>query len=326
MKFYGFVAGLLLLAGCSGNNKVQVEVLKSDPGLDEIIGPAFKAEVIAEGYVWSEGPVWSEELGGLLFSDVPENSIYLWKPETGAKLYLNPSGFTGTQHSGEKGSNGLILFNNSLILAQHGDRRIARMDAPLDAPASKFTTIAGTWNGKKFNSPNDVFVTPDAKYYFTDPPYGLPEQEKDKTREISFQGVYSAKDTTVTLLVDSLTRPNGIAMMADGKTILVANSDPAKAIWYAIETTPADSVTGVSVFYDATSEVPKGKGLPDGLKIDRKGNVYATGPGGIWIFNSTGKVLGRISISEASSNCALADNDQTLYVTSDAYVLKIKLR
>lgn len=287
-----------------------------------------QVEILGEGFEWSEGPVWIASQNMLLFSDVPKNTIHKWTKEKGVEVYLTPSGFTGdSTQSKEPGSNGLLLDDEgNLVLCQHGDRRLAVMNSSIDAPKADFTSIADTYNGKKFNSPNDA-VFYNYRFYFTDPPYGLPKQMEDGTKEIPFQGVYVTQaEGTVKVLVDSLTRPNGLAFLPDWKTLIVANSDPAKAIWYAFDLTENDSVTSARIFYDATENAKTEKGLPDGLKIDRKGNIFATGPGGVWIFDSRGKVLGKIKISEATSNCALADDDKTLYITADMYVLKVRLR
>lgn len=297
--------------------------------------PAFRAvvdqhaviEKIGEGYEWSEGPVWVASEKKLLFSDVPKNTVYQWQEGQSVTVYLAPSGYSGEgRYSREPGSNGLLLDGEGrLVLCQHGNRQLARMDAALATPAPTFTAVAANFNGKRFNSPNDaVFFAGD--FFFTDPPYGLPQQENDTTRELAFQGVYRATASgEVHLLVDSLTRPNGIAFFPDGKSFLVANSDPAKAKWYRYEWN-GTTVTGGLVFYNATSLAATERGLPDGLKIDRQGRVFATGPGGIWVFDSSGKMLGKIRLNEAASNCALTADEKTLFVTNDMRVLKITLR
>jgi gluconolactonase len=155
----------------------------------------------------------------------------------------------------------------------------------------------------------------------------LPKQENDSSREISFQGVYKISiHGEVTLLVDSMTRPNGIALTPDEKTLIVSNSDPEKAVWYAFDIDENDSLVNQRVFFDVTKNTTSEKGLPDGLKIDKQGNIFATGPGGIWIFNQRGKLIGKIKIPEATANCALADDDKTLYLTADMYIIKVKLR
>jgi gluconolactonase len=322
----------ILATSCSGTREIKTigSIERTDTALDDIIGLDAKIEVLAEGYEWSEGPVWIESQKMLIFSDVPKNTIYKWTAEKGAEIYLTPSGYTGSTPSlsKEPGSNGLTLDKDGkLVLCQHGDRRVARMDSGIENPSPTFVTVADRFNGKRFNSPNDVVFRNNGDMFFTDPPYGLPNQENDSTREISFQGVYrSTPAGVVSLVVDSLTRPNGIAFTPDQKTLIVANSDPGRAIWYAFDIVDDDSTTNARVFYDATENAKTENGLPDGLRIDKQGNIFASGPGGIWIFNKEGKVLGKIKIPVATANCALADDDKTLYLTSDMYLLRVKMR
>jgi gluconolactonase len=199
------------------------------------------------------------------------------------------------------------------------------MDASLATPEAKFVTLADHYQGKKFNSPNDVVLNSAGDVFF-DPPYGLPKKADDPTKEIKFQGVYKLSKGTIKLLVDSITRPNGIALFPDEKTLIVANSDPEKAIWYAFDVLTNGTLGNARIFYDATETAKTEKGNPDGLKIDKQGNVFATGPGGVWIFNRDGKVLGKIKITELTSNCAFSPDEKTLYVTADMYLLRIKLR
>lgn len=308
--------------------KTTGSIERTDPTLNDIIKTDAVIEVLAEGYEWSEGPVWVESQKMLLFSDVPKNIIYKWTEKKGAEVFLTPSGYTGStpSKSREPGSNGLTLDGEGrLILCQHGDRRIARMDAPYDEPAPNFVTIADNYYGKKFNSPNDVIWRSNGDIFFTDPPYGLPEQAEDPTKEIPFQGVYKiSSDGKVTLLVDSITRPNGIALTPDEKTLIVANSDPQKPVWYAFDLDENDSPTNARIFLDTRGS--EGHGLPDGFKIDKNGNLFASGPGGIWIINKDAKVLGKIKLPSPTANCALADNDKTLYITSDSQLLRVKMR
>lgn len=310
--------------------KTTGSIERLDPSLNSIIDEDAKIEILTTGYKWSEGPVWSDRYKMLIFSDVKENTAYKWTEEKGAEKYLMPSGYTGSAsyYSIEPGSNGLTLDKDgNLVLCQHGDRRVARMDAALDQPKSQYVTIADKYDGKRFNSPNDLVFRSNGDLFFTDPPYGLPEREKDPTKEISFQGVYKVSpDGKVTLLVDSLTRPNGLAFTPDEKTLIVANSDPAKAVWYAFDIAANDSLINSRIFYDVTENAKTEKGLPDGLKIDRQGNIFATGPGGVWIFNSGGKLIGKLKLSEPTANCALADDDKTLYITSNMNLLRLRLR
>lgn len=299
-----------------------------DPSLDKIISPDAKIEVIAEGMDWSEGPLWLEKNKMLIFSDVPQNTIYKWTEAKGKEVYLTPSGYTDTvKRGGETGSNGLALDNNgNLILTQCGNRQIALMNAPLDKPAPNFTSIAKTYNGKKFNSPNDVIVSSKGEMYFTDPPYGLEKNMRDPKKEIPFQGVYKVKKNgEVILLVDSIARPNGIILLPGEKTLIVANSDPAKPNWYAFDVN-GDQLSNARIFYSTLGGEKGIKGLPDGMKVDKAGNIFASGPGGIWIFNKSGKLAGKIRVAESASNCSLSGDEKTLYITNDMYILRVKMR
>ena len=298
--------------------------------LDSILAQDAKIEVLVEGYNWSEGPVWVQDGGYLLFSDVPENTVFKWKEGEGASVYLKPSGFTGEKmDSREPGSNGLALdAQGRLVLCQHGDRRVARMTSPLDQPKPEFETLADKWDGKRFSSPNDLCFDRQGNLYFTDPPYGLPKQAEDPGKEIPFHGVFRRNvDGSVEMLLDSLTRPNGIALSPDEKTLYVANSDPGRAAWFAYDISENGKLVNGRTFFDATSMIGKGiKGLPDGLKVNREGVIFATGPGGVWIFKPDGTPLGRIDPGEATANCALGNDGQYLYITADMYLCRVKLR
>jgi len=335
-----FIFSLLVVIAACGNdqeNKDQEMKYKNigtierlDPALDNIISANAKTEIIAEGFEWSEGPLWVEKHKMLLFSDVPMNTIYKWTEAKGKEVYLKPSGYTGTEPSvcKEPGSNGLTFDKNGdLVLCQHGDRRMARMDAPLDKPEAKFITLADKYNGKRFSSPNDAVYNRAGELFFTDPPYGLQTQDdSDTKKEISFNGVYKVKaNGEVILLVDSITRPNGIAFTPDEKKLIIACSDPARPNWYIYEVN-GDSLTNGKIFYSAAEEGKTMRGLPDGFKIDKNGNIFASGPGGIYIFNSEAKKLGMIKLENAASNCALSTDEKTLYITNDMNVLRVKLR
>jgi len=214
-----------------------------------------------------------------------------------------------------------------LILCQHGNRQMAKMNASLTDPKPEFITLANTYNGKRFSSPNDAVYRSNGDLFFTDPPYGLPKQSDDPEKEQPHNGVYKVTPAgVVSLLVDSLTRPNGIILMPGEKKLIVANSDPAKAIWYEFEINENDSLTNARIFYNATPHLKTDNGLPDGLKADSKGNIFASGPGGIWIFDSSGKILGRLRIPALAANCALSPDEKTLYITADMYLLRVKMR
>jgi gluconolactonase len=323
-----FLLTLLCLSSCKTAEESNTlgTIDRSDPALNNIIDADAQIEVLSDGYDWSEGPVWVESEKMLLFSDVPRNIVYKWTEGDSIEIFLKPSGYTGETESksDEQGSNGLALTSDGkLVLCQHGDRRLALLDAPLNAAKASYATVADRYDGKKFNSPNDVAIRANGDFFFTDPPYGLP---KDLQQEIPFQGVYKVSGGVVTLLVDSLTRPNGIAFTPGGKTVIIANSDPEKAVWYAYDLSGSDSLTNGRIFFDATEVARREPGLPDGLKVDDQGNVFATGPGGVWVFDPQGKLLGKIKLPVPSANCAFSADQKTLFITADNYLLRVKMR
>ena len=322
---------LLLTVLINTNNYARLKpvTLKKMIPLDAIIDSHAKVEIIAEGFDWCEGPLWVEQQKMLLFSDVPKNIIYKWTEEKGKEVYLTPSGYTGTiPRGGETGSNGLVLNKTGkLVICQHGNRQMAVMNSGLQNPKPVFTTLANNYQGKKFNSPNDAVYNSNGDLFFTDPPYGLEKNMDDPLKEIPFQGVYKIRKTgALVLLTDSITRPNGIAITPDQKTLIIANSDPLKPYWYAYDFGAGDQLINPRIFYDASEAAKSEAGMPDGLKIDKKGNVFATGPGGVWIFNKKGKVLGKIKFDGLTSNCSLSADEKTIYITADMYVLRVKMR
>ena len=268
-----------IFVSCKNTDDMKKETYKTtgivekfDPALSAIISDSAAAEIIAEGFAWSEGPLWIEKHKMLLFSDVKKNTVFKWTEEKGKEVYLTPSGYTDTaKRGGEMGSNGLTLDNEgNLVLCQHGQRQMGRMDAPLDKPEAKFTILAGKYNGKRFSSPNDAVYNSKGELFFTDPPYGLESQsDEDPKKELPFNGVYKVKkDGTVILLADTITRPNGLAFFPGEKKLLVANSDPAKPYWYIYDVAENDSLQNGKIFYIASSAMGKGiKGLPDGFKF-----------------------------------------------------------
>jgi gluconolactonase len=299
-------------------------VERLDPALDALIAPDAKIEKLAEGFVWAEGPVWTTEGGGaLLFSDVPNNVVHRWKDGEGLTDFLRPSGYTGkTPRPGNTGANGLTFDGaGHLIMCQHGDRRIARLEAD-----RSFATVTGAYEGHRYNSPNDVIVRSNGDIYFTDPPYGLEGYEKE--RELPFAGVFRrTKDGVVELLTKELKFPNGIAMSPDEKILYVSNSDPDRAIWMAYDVTPKGGITNGRLFHDATALVKAGKkGLPDGLKLDEHGNLFAGGPGGVLVFTPAGKLLGTIVTGEPTANVAFGGDGSVLYMTAHDRLCRIQLK
>ena len=294
-----------------------------DPAFDQLVAPDAKLEKLAEGFTWSEGPVWMN--GELIFSDVPENIAYRWKPGmTKAEVFLKPSGLlTPTPGFREPGSNGLTLdAQGRLLLCQHGERRVARYEN------GKFTTIADRYEGKRFNSPNDLAVRKNGDIYFTDPSYGLEGINHSPLKEIPFNGVYRVtRDGKVSLLTKNLTFPNGIAFSPDEKILYVGVSDSKATRVVAYDVTADGSIVNERTFYDA-QPLLKGadKGLVDGLKVDRVGNVWSSGPGGILVLSPAGKLLGRLNTGEATANCNWGDDGSTLYITADMFLLRIKTK
>jgi gluconolactonase len=327
--YFPLILIAIIMTDCSQEPKAgtgKVEFIDNE--LSNLINKEAKVEIIAEGFEWSEGPVWLEKQQMLIFSDVPTNIIYKWTEAIGKEVYLTPSGYTGSeQRGGEVGSNGLTLSpEGKLLLCQHGDRRVSMMDAPIEAPRPNFVVLANDYKGKKFNSPNDLVARSNGDIFFTDPAYGLENGMNDPKKEIPYQGVYKIdKYGHVTLLTDSITRPNGIALTPDEKTLIIANSDEQKKVWYAYDLGPKDTLMNGRILFDATKE--KEQGLPDGFRIDKQGNIYATGPGGIWIFNKNAKLLGKIKINGVpTSNCVLTPDEKTLFITANMYVLRVKMR
>jgi gluconolactonase len=315
-----------LFSGCN-SQKASKEIDKAFEVLDDEAYKIFsldaQIEVLDSGFIWTEGPLWLKNSNQLIFNDIPQNKTFSWSEELGTKLYLSPSGHTtDPQSEGEPGANGMLLNSKGeLILCQHGDRRVAIMNAPTESPVSDFKTIIGTYNGHQFSSPNDVAISKSGNLYFTDPPYGLSSRDQQETL---FNGVYRFSTSGELTLIDStLTRPNGIAFSPDEKYLYVANSDPVHAIWARYE---IDEETGLvskkEVFYNATESAKNEKGLPDGLKVNDTGYIFATGPGGVWVFNPDGKVIAKIRTGQATSNCAFGSNQNILYITADDYLMR----
>ena len=325
------VAALLITgfaASYAQTNNPVIRVEAADPSFNKLVNKDAKAEVIATGIMWSEGPLWVEKHKMLLFSEVRNNTVYKWTEAKGKEVYLKPSGYTGTvPRGGEMGSNGLGLnIKGQLVLCQDGDRVVSIMDAPLDKPQAKYIKLASGYNGKKFDSPNDLAFMKNGDIYFTDPFYGLEKGQSDPLKEAKYQGVYRISKGKVTLLTTEITNPNGIGIFPGEKKIIIANSNPANPVWYTYDLDKNGLFTNKKIFFTAKTEAKGFIGSPDGLKIDKQGNVWATGPEGVWVINKEGKLLGRIVITDLASNLSFSADEKTIYVTNNSKVLKIKLR
>lgn len=295
-----------------------------DAGLAKIILPNTKLEIIASGFLHVEGPVWVADSSMLLFSDTKAATIYKWKENNGITKFLAQAGFTGRlPYSEEPGSNGLALTKSGdLLIAEHGDRRIAGF--PLNALYGRRTLI-DNYKGKRFNSPNDIVVKTDGSVYFTDPPYGLPKKERDSLRETKFSGVYLFKpDGSIKLLIENLPFPNGLAFSPDEKFLYVSNSDEQNFFINRYQVKPDGTLGNGKLFYRPT---PLSNAMPkqvtDGLKVDKQGNIWTSGPGGLLIISPDGKLLGRILTDEIISNCTI--NEDTIFLTAGSFVYRLKI-
>jgi gluconolactonase len=324
------IAALIALAGCTPKNEVAEKekqtarssagsVLRVDPALDAIVPQTATIEKIADGFKFTEGPLWFPE-GHLWFSDVVGNVVRQWSP-SGVTEILRPGGAdkADAPEGSFIGPNGMVADRDgAVLLCQHGNRRIVRITKD-----RQVSTYVDRFEGKRLNSPNDLVYKSDGSLYFTDPPYGLVGQDTDPAKELKFNGVYRFSNGKVQALVRDLTRPNGIAFSPDEKVLYVANSDEKRKLWMRYDVQPDGSVKNGRVFYDVTSQTESG--LPDGMKVDSNGNVYATGPGGVWIFSPEGKHLGTIKPAETPANCGWGDDGKTLYITATTGLYRIKL-
>ena len=288
--------------------------------------PRAKVETLAEGFSWSEGPVWISEGGYLLFSDVPNNRIHRWTKTGGATLFLHPSGGSDGEGFREPGSNGLKPGGPGFILvADQGNRAIARLD--LRTKAKRL--LASRFGGKRFNSPNDLAIARDGAIWFTDPPYGLEGIDGSPLKEQPVNGVYRlGTDGRIALVEAELRYPNGIAFSPDGRTLYVSNSDPARPVILAYDMAASGAVSRRRVFADMTALAARRlPGLPDGIAVDERGNLWATGPGGVRVFRPDGRELGLISTGAAISNCTFGGSDgRTLFMTSGSMLAAVRTK
>lgn len=302
-------------------------VHREGAALDALVAPDAVIEKLGEGYRWSEGPVWIEEGQYLLFSDVPANRMYRWSEEDGVTLFLEPSGYAGPNPEAfrEGGSNGLIRGpGNTILVADHGNRAVVR----LDLATKQRTFLARQFEGKTFNSPNDLVLAKSGAIYFTDPPYGLEGLNESPLKELPHNGVYRLDpDGSVALLHAGFSFPNGIILSPDEKTLYVANSDPKRAVIVAFDLAADGTLSNERVFADMTPLVGKEMpGLPDGMAVDRAGNLFATGPGGVHVFAPDGRRLGRIDSGTVIANAAFGEDGRTLFLASNNMLARIRTR
>jgi gluconolactonase len=326
----------LVLAGVVALPVFSQDIQKMDPALDKIVASGSALEKVATGFnKWTEGPVWTRK-GTLLFAEIPANNIVEWAPGKTASVFMHPSGYKGTEpfKGPEPGSNGMTLdADGRVTVAGHAGRTIWRMES-VD-PHATITVLADSYQGKKLNSPNDLVYKSDGSLYFTDPPYGLPTQsDSDSGKELQVNGVYripaarahkagvAPERDQLRLIIKDLPRPNGVAFSPDEKFLYIADS--GKKVWMRYAVQPDGSVTDGKVFLDPSAD--PAKGVPDGMRLDQDGNIYSSGPGGVWIISPEGKHLGTIKVPEVVSNVAWGDADgKTLYITASTSLYRIKL-
>jgi len=305
---------------------VNTEIVKVDPALDRIVTPNTQLEKLAGGFLFTEGPVWvpatANTPGYLLFSDPNANIIYRWSAEGQVSVFRTKSGYSGFNvgEYHQPGSNGLTLDSNGrLTINQHGNRRVIRVE-----PRGNITVLADRYEGKRLNSPNDLVYRSDGALYFTDPPFGLPKVFDDPYKELPFSGVYCVKDNQVTLVGTDLDAPNGLALSQDEKTLYVNNWNDKRKVILRYDVNPDCTLSNSRLFFDMTHA--PGSDALDGLKVDQKGNVYSTGPGGLWIISPEGKHLGLIKGPEDPHNMAWGDDDgKTLYITALTGIYRIRM-
>lgn len=294
----------------------------------KLIAKNTEVETIARGFIWTEGVAWNKEGKFLVFSDIPNNVVHKFQ-DGKISDFVKPSGYTGKTPRGgkpgdEPGSNGLRFdAEGRLTLCEHGDRRVTRIEKD-----GKKTVLADKYKGKKLNSPNDCVYHSNGDLYFTDPPYGLPKNYDDPTRELDFCGVYlRKKGGELILLTKDMSRPNGIELSPDEKTLYVANSDFATPVWKSFPVKDDGTIGEGKVFVDGMKWVKeKRPGLPDGMKVDSEGNLWATGPGGVWVFSPAGEVLGNIDTGTNTANVCFGDDGSTLYIAANHDICRVKTK
>jgi gluconolactonase len=295
-------------------------IVRLDPAFDALVPKEAQIEKLAGGFTFIEGPIWRPS-GVLWFSDVIGNVVRQWSPDGKVTEILNPGGYDGNSlpAGGYNGPNGMTADRDgAVLLCQHGNRRIVRISKEMQV-----STLVDKFEGKKLNSPNDLVYRSDGSLYFTDPPYGFPKQDTDPAKELKFNGVFRLAEGKLRVVIKNVTRPNGIAFSPDQKTLYIANSDEKNKVWMAYNVGDDGTVANGRVFADVTAE--KENGVPDGMKVDERGNVYGSGPGGIWVFSPAGKHLGTIKTPETAANCNWGDDWKSLYITAGTGLYRIKL-
>jgi gluconolactonase len=298
----------------------DVRIVRNDPALDSIVPPDLKAERLAEGFLFTEGPVWSPD-GHLLFSDPNANTIYRWSDNDGLSVFRTKSGYTGFDigEYRQPGSNGLAFDRDGrLTINEHGNRRVTRLER-----TGALTILADRFDGKRLNSPNDLVYKSDGSLYFTDPAFGLPKFADDPRKELAFTGVFRLADGKLQLLSTDLSGPNGLAFSPDEKYLYVGNWDDRKKVVMRYDVNDDGTLSRGTIFFDMTNAA--GEDAIDGVKVDARGNVYVSGPGGLWILSPAGQHLGTIITPEHAHNFAWGDDGRSLYLTARSTLYRLRL-
>ena len=325
MKKFTILLCTLFLVSCSSDEAAESEIVDNagtierlDPRLDALIPAGANIQKLAGGFTFTEGPVWDRRNNLLYFSDVRDNTIYSWSEDSGVRIFIQPVYAEATDHP-SVGSNGLTLDSEGrLVLMEHGYRRVSRLEAN-----GERTPLVDNYRGNRLNSPNDVAWHSNGWIYFTDPPYGMAGLENDPARELDYNGIYRlSPEGEIQLLERNQTRPNGLVFSPDEETLYVANSDAENKVWYAY-TVIHGIIGNPRIFYDVNDQT--GEGAADGMKVDNQGNIFATGPGGVWIFDPDGTHLGTIKPDEVPANVAWGDDGSTLYMTARTGLYRVRL-
>ncbi len=298
-------------------------ITRLDPRFDKLVARDARLEKLADGFAWVEGPVWNRRENYLLFSNIPDNAIVKWQDGKGTEVFLKPSGYTGSKpfEGREPGTNGLTYdAEGRLTMCEHGDRRITRLESN-----GKKTTLADKFEGRRLNSPNDLVFKSNGDLYFTDPAWGLPKTFDDPQKELDFCGVYRlSKDGKLTLLTKDLKAPNGIALSPDEKRLYVTESAADRAAWFVFDVQADGTLANKRLFFDAAEFVKTRKGAPDGLKIDKDGNIFSAGPEGIYVFAPDGTHLGTIETGVPTGNCNWGEDGSALFITANTAIYRLK--
>lgn len=316
------------LAGCrsfSMADTVPGYLEVRSPDFFDVIAPTAELETLSVGYRWSEGPTWDRARGALYFTDVPENTAYRWRPGAGVDVFLQPSGASATEGFREPGANGLWFARDGhLLICNHGLRRVERMNLE----TSQRKALAQTFEGHRFNSPNDVVEARDGTLYFTDPPYGLEGLDASPLKEMAENGVYRlTPGGQISRLVSDMTFPNGVALSPDETQLYVSQSDPGAPIIRALDLSSQGEVQGDATFFDGMALLSEGlPGLPDGMAVSAQGHIFATGPGGVLVLSPEGDLLGRILTGRATANCAFGEDGSVLFITAGDRLMRLQTR